>query len=163
MFHRQPQPIYLHRAGPHRPGGHPHAGWKTACCVLLLCALLTALMSALARPEKKPDLPLLQKRFELLMTWTLPEVHWDDMHLSSIHKREDGWLATYRFVIYATEGASPAVRTQLKRRFPECRELLDGIGNACTVEERVRFVPSPPHGLVPESVVRDYPELLSQM
>ena len=51
------------------------------------------------------DLPLLQKRFELLMTWTLPEIHCDDMHLSGLHKQGKEWLATYRFVVYATQGS----------------------------------------------------------
>ena len=117
------------------------------------------------RPDRRPDLPLLQKRFELLMTWTLPEIHCDDMHLSGLHKQGKEWLATYRFVVYATQGseASPVIRARLKRRFPECGELLFQTGKACTVEERVRFVPVQQHGLVPEKVVLDYPELLSQM
>ena len=74
-------------------------------------------------------------------------------------------LPTYRFVVYATQGseASPVIRARLKRRFPECGELLFQTGKACTVEERVRFVPVQQHGLVPEKVVLDYPELLSQM
>ena len=112
-----------------------------------------------------PDLPLLQKRFELLMTWTLPEIHCDDMHLSGLHKQGKEWLATYRFVVYATQGseASHIIRARLKRRFPECGELLFQTGKACTVEERVRFVPVQQHGLVPEKVILDYPELLSQM
>ena len=99
------------------------------------------------------------------MTWTLPEVHCDDMHLSGLRKQGREWLATYRFVVYATEGseASSVIRARLKKRFPECGELLFQTGRACTVEERVRFVPVPPHGLVPETVVNEYPDLLSQM
>ena len=85
--------------------------------------------------------------------------------LSGLHKQGKEWLATYRFVVYATQGseASPVIRARLKRRFPECGELLFQTGKACTVEERVRFVPVQQHGLVPEKVVLDYPELLSQM
>ena len=99
------------------------------------------------------------------MTWTLPEIHCDDMHLSGLHKQGKEWLATYRFVVYATQGseASPVIRARLKRRFPECGELLFQTGKACTVEERVRFVPVQQHGLVPEKVILNYPELLSQM
>ena len=68
-------------------------------------------------------------------------------------------------MVYATEGseASPSIRYSLKKRFPECGELLFQIGRACTVEERVRFVPVQPYGLVPETVLHDYPDLLSQM
>ena len=115
--------------------------------------------------DRRPDLPLLQKRFELLMTWTLPEIHCDDMHLSGLRKQGKEWLATYRFVVYATQGseASPVIRARLKRRFPECGELLFQTGKACTVEERVRFIPVQQYGLVPEKVVLDHPELLSQM
>ena len=82
-----------------------------------------------------------------------------------LHKQGKEWLATYRFVVYATQGseASPVIRARLKRRFPECGELLFQTGKACTVEERVRFVPVQQHGLVPEKVILDYPELLSQM
>lgn len=132
---------------------------------LSLCFLFAGFAGLSLRPDQRPDLPLLQKRFELLMTWTLPEIHCDDMHLSGLHKQGKEWLATYRFVIYATQGseASPVIRARLKRRFPECAELLFQTGKACTVEERVRFVPVQRHGLVPEKVVSDYPELLSQM
>ena len=99
------------------------------------------------------------------MTWTLPVIHCDDMHLSGLRKQGKEWLATYRFVVYATQGseASPVIRARLKRRFPECGELLFQTGKACTVEERVRFIPVQQYGLVPEKVVLDHPELLSQM
>ena len=113
-----------------------------------------------------PGLPgFFSSRFELLMTWTLPEIHCDDMHLSGLRKQGKEWLATYRFVVYATQGseASPVIRARLKRRFPECGELLFQTGKACTVEERVRFIPVQQYGLVPEKVVLDHPELLSQM
>ncbi len=93
--------------------------------------------------NNRPDLPLLEKRFRLLMTWTLPEVHCDEVRLSGLRRKGDQWLATYRF--------------------PECGPLLFERGKACTVEERVLFVPVPVHGLVPESVLRDHPDLLSQM
>ena len=101
----------------------------------------------------------------LSVCFLLPEIHCDDMHLSGLHKQGKEWLATYRFVVYATQGseASPVIRARLKRRFPECGELLFQTGKACTVEERVRFVPVQQHGLVPEKVILDYPELLSQM
>ena len=132
---------------------------------LSLCFFFVGVVGLSLESDRRPNLPLLQKRFELLMTWTRPEVHCDDMHLSGLRKQGREWLATYRFVVYATEGseASPVIRARLKRRFPECGELLFQTGRACTVEERVRFVPVPPHGLVPETVVNEYPDLLSQM
>lgn len=115
--------------------------------------------------NNRPDLPLLEKRFRLLMTWTLPEVHCDEVRLSGLRRKGDQWLATYRFLVSATQGSetSPAIRALLNRRFPECGPLLFERGKACTVEERVLFVPVPVHGLVPESVLRDHPDLLSQM
>ena len=99
------------------------------------------------------------------MTWTLPEIHCDDMHLSGLHKQGKEWLATYRFwrLCHTEPPEASVIRARLKRRFPECGELLFQTGKACTVEERVRFVPVQQHGLVPEKVVLDYPELLSQM
>ena len=132
---------------------------------LSLCFFIVGIIGLSLESDHRPDLPLLQKRFELLMNWTLPEVHCDDMHLSGLRKQGREWLATYRFVVYATEGseASPSIRYSLKKRFPECGELLFQIGRACTVEERVRFVPVQPYGLVPETVLHDYPDLLSQM
>ncbi len=174
MFSKQPygktKPLLLRR--PRRPSHGLPVGWKILL-PLFFCGLLTGVVALFSltgpiemlRSGQKPDLPQLQKRFELLMTWTLPEVHWDDMHLSGLRKQDDEWIATYRFVVYATEGsaASPAISARLKRRFPECGELLFQPGKACTVEERVRFVTAPPHGLVPETIILDYPELLSQM
>ncbi len=152
-------------SGPDSPGARhrPYLTWKLVL-LIFFCALL-AQRSGLVPYGQKPDLPLLQKRFELLMNWTLPEVHCDDMHLSGLRRQGSEWLATYRFVVYATEGSedSPVVKTRLSRRFPECGELLFQVGKACTVEERVRFVSSPPYGLVPEKVILEYPELLSQM
>lgn len=115
--------------------------------------------------DRRPDLPLLEKRFRLLLTWTLPEAHCDDVRLSGLRRRGDRWVATYRFLVHATEGAetSPAIRSRLHRRFPECGALLFEKGKACTVEERVLFVPVAPHGLIPQQVLEDHPELLSQM
>ena len=128
----------LSQLGPSGPEGlrrcarNASTRWKILL-PLSVCFLLAGLAGLFLRPDRRPDLPLLQKRFELLMTWTLPEIHCDDMHLSGLHKQGKEWLATYRFVVYAT------------------------------VEERVRFVPVQQHGLVPEKVILDYPELLSQM
>ena len=160
----------LSQLGPSGPEGlrrcarNASTRWKILL-PLSVCFLLAGLAGLFLRPDRRPDLPLLQKRFELLMTWTLSEIHCDDMHLSGLHKQGKEWLATYRFVVYATQGseASPVIRARLKRRFPECGELLFQTGKACTVEERVRFVPVQQHGLVPEKVILDYPELLSQM
>ena len=147
----------LSQLGPSGPEGlrrcarNASTRWKILL-PLSVCFLLAGLAGLFLRPE-------------LLVTWTLPEIHCDDMHLSGLHKQGKEWLATYRFVVYATQGseASPVIRARLKRRFPECGELLFQTGKACTVEERVRFVPVQQHGLVPEKVILDYPELLSQM
>ena len=135
----------LSQLGPSGPEGlrrcarNASTRWKILL-PLSVCFLLAGLAGLFLRPDRRPDLPLLQKQGK-------------------------EWLATYRFVVYATQGseASPVIRARLKRRFPECGELLFQTGKACTVEERVRFVPVQQHGLVPEKVILDYPELLSQM
>ena len=165
------EPNYLlPQLGPSGPEGlrrcarNVRTRWKILL-PLSVCFLFAGLAGLSFKPDRRPDLPLLQKRFELLMTWTLPEIHCDDMHLSGLRKQGKELLATYRFVVYATQGseASPVIRARLKRRFPECGELLFQTGKACTVEERVRFIPVQQYGLVPEKVVLDHPELLSQM
>lgn len=132
---------------------------------LSLLFLLAGGAGLFLHADRRPDLPLLEKRFRLLMTWTLPEVHCDDVRLSGLRRKGDSWLATYRFLVHATEGAeaSPLIRSRLYRRFPECGALLFEKGKACTVEERVLFVPVAPQGLIPEQVLDKHPELLSQM
>ena len=135
----------LSQLGPSGPEGlrrcarNASTRWKILL-PLSVCFLLAGLAGLFLRPDRRPD-------------------------LSGLHKQGKEWLATYRFVVYATQGseASPVIRARLKRRFPECGELLFQTGKACTVEERVRFVPVQQHGLVPEKVILDYPELLSQM
>jgi len=99
----------LSQLGPSGPEGlrrcarNASTRWKILL-PLSVCFLLAGLAGLFLRPDRRPDLPLLQKRFELLMTWTLPEIHCDDMHLSGLHKQGKEWLATYRFVVYATQG-----------------------------------------------------------
>ena len=114
---------------------------------------------------KRPDLPLLEQRFRLMMTWSLPEAHYTEVRLSGLRQQGDEWLATYRFLVHATEGAeeSSTLKARLEARFPECGELLFQTGKACTAEEKVRFIPIPEKGLVPDRLVNDYPELLSQL
>lgn len=67
-----------------------------------MCFLLTGFAGLFLRPDWRPDLPLLQKRFKLLMIWTLSEIRCDDVHLPGLHEQGKEWLATYRFVVYAT-------------------------------------------------------------
>lgn len=102
----------LSQLGPSGPEGlrrcarNASTRWKILL-PLSVCFLLAGLAGLFLRPDRRPDLPLLQKRFELLMTWTLPEIHCDDMHLSGLHKQGKEWLATYRFVVYATQARKP--------------------------------------------------------
>lgn len=151
------------------PGLRLHAGrlrprWRILLPLSLIFLLIGG-VGAFMHANHRPDLDLLEKRFRLLITWTLPEAHCDDMHLSGLRRKGDQWLATYRFLVSATQGSetSPDIRALLLRRFPECGPLLFERGKACTVEERVLFVPVPAIGLVPETVLRDHPDLLSQM
>lgn len=149
----------LSQLGPSGPEGlrrcarNASTRWKILL-PLSVCFLLAGLAGLFLRPDRRPDLPLLQKRFELLMTWTLPEIHCDDMHLSGLHKQGKEWLATYRFVVYATQGseASPVIRARLKRRFPRMRRTalpdrksLYG-GRTCPFRPRPTTRPRPGKG-----------------
>lgn len=85
----------LSQLGPSGPEGlrrcarNASTRWKILL-PLSVCFLLAGLAGLFLRPDRRPDLPLLQKRFELLMTWTLPEIHCDDMHLSGAAQAREG-------------------------------------------------------------------------
>ena len=82
----------LPQLGPSGPEGlrrcarNVRTRWKILL-PLSVCFLFAGLAGLSFKPDRRPDLPLLQKRFELLMTWTLPEIHCDDMHLSGLRKQ----------------------------------------------------------------------------
>ena len=155
----------LSQLGPSGPEGlrrcarNASTRWKILL-PLSVCFLLAGLAGLFLRPDRRPDLPLLQKRFELLMTWTLPEIHCDDMHLSGLHKQGKEWLATYRFVVYATQGSdcllytSDAARHQgppetafsrMRRTALPDRKSLYG-GRTCPFRPRPTTRPRPGKG-----------------
>ena len=157
----------LPQLGPSGPEGlrrcarNVRTRWKILL-PLSVCFLFAGLAGLFFKPARRPDLPLLQKRFELLMTWTLPEIHCAELHPSGLRKQGKAWIANYRFVVYATQGseASSVIRARLKRRFHECGELLFQPEQTCTVAERVRFLHVQQYGPFSEKVDHAPPELL---